>query len=129
VLSRPDQAVDELAAEAGVPADTMLRVSPYPSFWLRGQENERSIMGNVAVAEELVGAEHLDELYQLDASEPKPEGMPADDEPPAKPKPEGMPADDEPPAKPKPEGMPADLSDNLAGPHPTGAKVAVAPSG
>lgn len=30
-------------------------------------------MGNAAVAEELVGAEELDELYQLDASENGPE--------------------------------------------------------
>jgi hypothetical protein len=30
-------------------------------------------MGNVAVAEELLGAEELDELYQLDASESEPE--------------------------------------------------------
>jgi hypothetical protein len=31
------------------------------------------MMGNATVAEELPGAEELDELYQLDASEPAPE--------------------------------------------------------
>ena len=30
-------------------------------------------MGNAAVAEELLGADELDELYRLDASEPEPE--------------------------------------------------------
>jgi hypothetical protein len=30
-------------------------------------------MGNAAVAEELSGADELDELYRLDASEPEPE--------------------------------------------------------
>ena len=30
-------------------------------------------MGNAAVAEELPGADELDELYRLDASEPEPE--------------------------------------------------------
>jgi hypothetical protein len=34
-------------------------------------------MGNAAVAEELPGADELDELYRLDASEPEPE--PEDD--------------------------------------------------
>jgi hypothetical protein len=36
-------------------------------------------MGNAAVAEELPGADELDELYRLDASEPEPE--PDEDEP------------------------------------------------
>jgi hypothetical protein len=36
-------------------------------------------MGTAAVAEELPGAEELDELYRLDASEPGPEPEPEDD--------------------------------------------------
>jgi hypothetical protein len=52
----------------------MLRVSPAcPGS--RG--NERTSMGNSAVAVQLPGAEELDELYRLDASEPEPE--PEDD--------------------------------------------------
>lgn len=37
------------------------------------QQTERTIMGNVAVAEELAGSDELDELYRLDASETDPE--------------------------------------------------------
>src|SRR5208282_2305617 len=37
------------------------------------QRNERTVMGNAAVAEELAGVEELDELYRLDASESEPE--------------------------------------------------------
>ena len=37
-------------------------------------------MGNAAVAVELPGAEELDELYRLDASETEPEAEPDDDE-------------------------------------------------
>ena len=36
-------------------------------------------MGNAAVAEELPGADELDELYRLDASESEPEPEPEDD--------------------------------------------------
>jgi hypothetical protein len=36
-------------------------------------------MGNAAVAEELPGADELDELYRLDASEPEPEDDEDDD--------------------------------------------------
>lgn len=55
-------------------------------------------MGNAAVAEELPGADELDELYRLDASEPEPEPEPGDED------------DDEDEAEDegamKPEGMP-----------------------
>jgi len=37
-------------------------------------------MGNAAVAEELPGAEELDELYRLDASETEPEDDEDDDD-------------------------------------------------
>jgi hypothetical protein len=57
-----------------VAADTMLRVSPgYLSFCAGGQVNERTIMGNAAVAEVLADTEDLDELYKLSASETEPE--------------------------------------------------------
>jgi hypothetical protein len=36
-------------------------------------------MGNAAVAEELPGADELDKIYRLDASEPEPEPEPEDD--------------------------------------------------
>jgi hypothetical protein len=49
----------------------MLRVCP--AFPSGAEERERVIMGNAAVAEELPGADELDELYRLDASEPEPE--------------------------------------------------------
>jgi hypothetical protein len=55
-----------------VALDTMLRVSEYLSFWLRGQVSERTIMGNVAVADELAGIDEPEELHQLNASEPEP---------------------------------------------------------
>jgi len=57
----------------------MLRVSPARSFWFRGPGSERTIMGNVAVAEELAGSDERDELYWLDASEPDPEPEPEPD--------------------------------------------------
>ena len=37
-------------------------------------------MGNAVVAEELPGADELDELYRLDASEPAPEDEDEDDD-------------------------------------------------
>jgi hypothetical protein len=37
-------------------------------------------MGNVAVAEELVGSDELEELYRLDASESEPEDEPDDED-------------------------------------------------
>ena len=49
----------------------MLRVCP--DFSSGAEEKERTIMGNAAVAEELPGADELDELYRLDASETEPE--------------------------------------------------------
>jgi hypothetical protein len=59
----------------------MLRVSP--GFILLvpgGPENERTTMGNVAIAEELPGVDDLDELYRLDASESEPEDDDEDDD-------------------------------------------------
>jgi hypothetical protein len=92
----------------------MLRVSRYLSLLASGQGKERTIMGNVAVAEVLVGTEGLDQLYELDAHDSEPEGMPAEAKPegmPAEDKPAGMPAEDKPagmPAEDKPAGMPAE---------------------
>jgi len=45
----------------------MLRVSPY--FPAGDQENERTVMGNEAVAEELAGLDELEALYELNATE------------------------------------------------------------
>jgi hypothetical protein len=67
-----------------------------------GQEDERTIMGNVAVAE-LERIDELEDLYQVNASETEPEGMPHPVEP------EGMPHPVEPEGMPhpvEPEGMP-----------------------
>jgi len=49
------------------------RLPPYSSRWGRGPCNERIIMSNATLAEELVSTEELDELYKLDASENDPE--------------------------------------------------------
>ena len=55
----------------------MLRVCPaLPSG---AEETRGSIMGNAAVAEELPGAEELEDLYRLDASETGPEDGDEDD--------------------------------------------------
>ena len=55
-------------------ADTMLRIPPYLSFWRGGNDvKERTIMGNVALAEELASIDEIEELFALDASESKPE--------------------------------------------------------
>ena len=45
----------------------MLRVSPY--FPAGDQENERTVMGNEAVAGELAGLDELEALYKLNATE------------------------------------------------------------
>jgi hypothetical protein len=45
----------------------MLRVSP--AFILRGPGNERTVMGNAAIGEELAGIDELEERYELNASE------------------------------------------------------------
>jgi hypothetical protein len=58
----------------------MLRVSPACILLARGQESERTTMGNVAVAEELAGSDELEELYRLDASESEPEDEPDDED-------------------------------------------------
>ena len=52
----------------------MLRVSPVRILLAPGAWNsERTIMGNVAIAEELAGSDELDELFKLNASESEPE--------------------------------------------------------
>jgi hypothetical protein len=57
----------------------MLRVCPVRSLGACG--NERVIMGNAAVAGDLLpSSEELDELYRLDASETGPEEPEEDDE-------------------------------------------------
>jgi hypothetical protein len=59
----------------------MLRVSPvFIPPAPRGQENERTIMGNVALTEELISVDELEELDKLDASESEPEDDEDDDE-------------------------------------------------
>jgi hypothetical protein len=74
-------------------------------------------MGTVAIAEDLVYADGLEYLYELDASEAEPGGMPHGPEPEAEPEPEpepgGMPHGPEPGGMPhgpepgaEPEGMP-----------------------
>jgi hypothetical protein len=57
----------------------MLRVSPELMFLVPGGPNERTTMGNMAIAEELPGVDDLDELYRLDASESEPEDDEEDD--------------------------------------------------
>jgi len=55
--------------------------TPLPRTFVGGLWNERVIMGNAAVAEELLpGSDELDELYRLDASETGPEEPEEDDE-------------------------------------------------
>jgi hypothetical protein len=56
-------------------------------------------MGNASVAEELPGADELDELYRLDASEPEPEPEPGDED-------DKDEDEDEDEGAMKPEGMP-----------------------
>jgi len=52
-----------------------------PRTFAGGLWNERVIMGNAAVAEELLpGSDELDELYRLDASETGPEEPEEDDD-------------------------------------------------
>jgi hypothetical protein len=58
----------------------MLRVSPARILLARGQESERTIMGNVTVAGELAGSDELDELFKLEASESAPEDDDEDDD-------------------------------------------------
>jgi hypothetical protein len=58
-------------------------------------------MGNVAVAEDLIGVDDLDELYQLNASETEPEDDEDDDD-----DDDDDQADDEEQGGVKPEGMP-----------------------
>jgi len=64
----------------------MLRVSPriYPSG-AGGEENERTSMGNLAVAEEVAGSDELDELFKLNATETEPEDDEEDEDDEVKP--------------------------------------------
>jgi len=84
----------------------MLRVSPlYLSFRGGSRENERTIMGNIAIVVDLPDIDELEQVYRLDASEIKPEGMPSEDVP------AGMPSEDQPAETPpgiQPEGMPSE---------------------
>ena len=84
----------------------MLRVSPlYLSFRGGSRENERTIMGNIAIVVDLPDIDELEQVYWLDASEIKPEGMPSEDVP------AGMPSEDQPAETPpgiQPEGMPSE---------------------
>jgi hypothetical protein len=90
----------------------MLRVSPVSIRVVSAQEDERTAVGNVAVAEELERVRELEDLYKLTASENEPEGMPDPAEPEGMPdpaEPGGMPDPAEPEGMPdpmKPEGMP-----------------------
>jgi hypothetical protein len=58
----------------------MLRVPLVFILLAPGARNERIIMGNVAIAEELLDSDELDELYKLNASESGPEDDGEDDE-------------------------------------------------
>jgi hypothetical protein len=59
----------------------MLRVSPrIYSSGFGDQKDERIIMGNLGVAEELLGSDELEELYKLSASESDPEDDDDDDD-------------------------------------------------
>ena len=59
----------------------MLRVSPEFILLAPGaRKSERTVMGNVAVAEELAGLDELEELYRLDASGTETEDEATDDE-------------------------------------------------
>ena len=84
----------------------MLRVSPlYLSFRGGSRENERTIMGNIAIVVDLPDIDELEQVYRLDASEIKPEGMPSEDVP------AGMPSEDQPAETPpgiQPAGMPSE---------------------
>ncbi|MGD0062336.1 MAG: hypothetical protein ABSB76_02725 [Streptosporangiaceae bacterium] len=62
-------------------------------------------MGNVAVVGALPRIDELEEVYRLDGSEIKPEGMPSEDQP------AGMPSEDQPagmPSEDQPAGMPSE---------------------
>jgi hypothetical protein len=59
----------------------MLRVSPvFVPLGPGATRKERIIMGNAALAEELISAEELDELYKLDASDSDPEDEDEDED-------------------------------------------------
>src|SRR5271170_125021 len=73
VPSRTRPAFPEIPVRLRTVTDTMLRAPVIHPPGSGGQSNERTIMGNLAVAEELASSEELDELYKLDASESDPE--------------------------------------------------------
>src|ERR1700733_11716195 len=93
----------------------MLRSSPcIQSTGGGSSENERMIMGNIAITAELPSAGELEDLYRLNGSETGPGGMPSEDEPegmPSEAKPAGMPSEAKPagmPSEAKPAGMPSE---------------------
>ena len=65
-------------------------------------------MGNIAIVVDLPDIDELEQVYRLDASEIKPEGMPSEDVP------AGMPSEDE------PEGMPSELQNRASVAEPPG---------
>jgi hypothetical protein len=77
-------------------------------------EIERTIMGNIAIVGDLPGMDELEQVYRLDASEARPEGMPSEDVPagmPSEDQPAGMPSEDVPagmPSEDVPAGMPSE---------------------
>jgi len=106
----------------------MLRVSPlYLSFRGGSRENERTIMGNIAIVVDLPDIDELEQVYRLDASEIKPEGMPSEDVP------AGMPSEDQPAETPpgiQPAGMPSeDVPATPPGIQPAGMPSEDVPEG
>ena len=106
----------------------MLRVSPlYLSFRGGSRENERTIMGNIAIVVDLPDIDELEQVYWLDASEIKPEGMPSEDVP------AGMPSEDQPAETPpgiQPAGMPSeDVPATPPGIQPAGMPSEDVPEG
>ena len=71
-------------------------------------------MGNIAIVGDLPGMDELEQVYRLDASEARPEGMPSEDVPagmPSEDQPAGMPSEDVPagmPSEDVPAGMPSE---------------------
>jgi hypothetical protein len=63
-----------MTAKADRPAtQTVLHVSPAPILLPQGQEQERTIMADLALAEEVAGSEEPNEFYKLEGSESEPE--------------------------------------------------------
>ena len=98
-------------------AQRPIRCCASASFCLSGgnQVNERTAMGNTAVAGELDRIDELEELYRLDASETRPEGMPSEDEP------TGMTSEDQPAGMPSEDHAGRDAVGGSAGRDAVGA--------